>query len=175
MVKDHTRLADEVNAFEKVCFCEKGVDQTPVICFYRGLIDGQPDAVEEAIMTLLSPEKLWVRQKGYRQTTPGLFMAKETMSLAKLAWINGYEIEIDHPLIISELLPDEPNKTESKRPPFLIDPGLETYDFWHYDGKHSDQEVEQHNQAIFNERIPSEYEGVTDFVKLPPDAQAMEL
>lgn len=66
-------------------------------------------------------------------------------------------------------------KIENKPCPFLIDPVLDNndscqYDFWHYDGEYSDEEVELHNKAIFHTLIPAEYDGVENFVKLPPDS-----
>lgn len=175
MVKDLDRLDVELTAFEEVCAkLPKKVEEPALIAFYRALLEQNADKVEEALMMLLEPKLFKKMQKEYYQSIPGRFMAWITMWCAKLAWINGYEIEIDHPFILSELLPDtDKPKTsiEDGRYPFLIDPVLEDYDFWHYGGSRSDEEVEQHNQAIYQTRIPARYAGVDNFVKLDPDPE----
>ena len=173
MIKDRVWLAKELESFENACKNEPSVDNTNITGFYQAIVDNDADGVEKALMAQLDPKEIKKRSKNYGQTIPGRFMAWLTMWCAKVAWINGYEIEIDHPFIISELLPDtQPSPTttiESNPYPFLIDPVLENFDFWHYGGEQSDEEVQAHNQAIFQTRIPAKYDGVENFVKLPPD------
>ena len=177
MVKDLNWLAKELEGFEIACANEPKVDNAAIIDFYRALVDNNADGVEQALMAQLEPKSFKRRQREFA-SIPGRFMAWLTMWCAKVAWINGHEVEIDHPFIISELLPDrtpvDDFQSENKPFPFLIDPVLDgcdscLYDFWHYGGEHSDEDVELHNKAIFHTLIPAEYDGVENFVNLPPD------
>ena len=88
------------------------------IRFLDGMVFRDRAKVEEAIHQLL--EKKMVRYRN-KDSIPGIgeWLSHPAMWYAKLAWIKGMEIEIDHPLVPMALLPVAP-LPEYKSPwPFL--------------------------------------------------------
>lgn len=126
-----------------------------VLDFYEALCTKDELKVEEALAKVLEPK--WVRKTNlhYKQGGKGQFMGHPGMWLAKIAWVNGYEIEIDHPVILSKLLPDAPDgmQFENNLFDFLIDPLKIEVDLKAFDIDMEPQSIEQHNQSIYQKYI----------------------
>lgn len=78
------------------------------LALYRALCENDSAKVEAALAKLLSASSVKMRNRDFKNTAMGKFMCSPGMWFAKLAWICGHEIEINHPLIISDLLPVRP-------------------------------------------------------------------
>lgn len=75
--------------------------------FFLALIDGNKKKMESLILQMVSEsehrkrvKKWWI----YRET-----FSENALAYTKLAYIKGFELDIDHPLIPKELLPVRPN------------------------------------------------------------------
>lgn len=79
----------------------------PDVLFLEGMVTGDRGKVETAIAQLLEPKMVRYRNK---DSIPGIgeWLSHPAMWYAKLAWIKGMEIQIDHPLIPMALLPVAP-------------------------------------------------------------------
>ncbi|MDH2436131.1 hypothetical protein QCD60_26730 [Pokkaliibacter sp. MBI-7] len=88
--------------------------------FFQALLNNNTDDVEASLRTLLTPP-LVVKQNSEwpKRSHEGEYMCHFGMPFAKLAWILGHEIEIQHPLIVSELLPVRPLEHYHNPYPFL--------------------------------------------------------
>jgi len=94
--------------------------------FYKGLMNESTEQVEAALSNYLLNKK-WMksRQRHSIGLTDGEFMSFPAMYYAKLAWICGHQIEINHPMIVSELLPTDPPDSFNNSYDFLHDPVLD--------------------------------------------------
>lgn len=117
--------------------------------FYDALCAQNSSQVESALQVLLD-KKVVERDNAYfKDFALGKFMCSPTMWLAKLAWICGHEIEIDHPLIVSELLPCEPLDSYVNPYEFLIDPVLDNKPITVFGGDIPVEEVEKRNRFLY--------------------------
>lgn len=120
--------------------------------FYRSLCTGHTPEVEDALRDILDIRSVRKTNLHFGRTLPGLFMCLPGMWYAKLAWINGHQIEIKHPLVISELLPEEPLDSYDNPYDFLIDPILENKPLTMFGGATPLEEVETINRALYREK-----------------------
>lgn len=87
----------------------------PDILFFEALIEKNETRMFEAIMQLLKDHKKRNKHMGISQQ----YISIPALTYTKLAWLNGFEIEIDHPLIPKELLPFEPLRNYDEKYDFL--------------------------------------------------------
>lgn len=124
-----------------------------MIGFYQALCEQDTEAVEQALLKVLDPDSVKVDSK-YWDVLSGDYLCTPGMWFAKLAWICGHEIEIKHPMIISELLPVEPLARYENEYDFLFDPVLDNKPLKYFSDMESVEDVERYNQILY--RGPSE-------------------
>lgn len=73
----------------------------------QGILEKDKPKIEENLNVLLTPRN-HKRRNGIYPMRKDLF-SFPALGFAKLAWLRGIEVEIDHPLIPNELLPIRPN------------------------------------------------------------------
>ena len=79
--------------------------------YLEGLMDMNKGKMEEGLLLLLKDHKKRNKHKGIAQD----YIFIPALGYAKLAWLKGMEVEIEHPLISKELLPIKPlEKYEDK-------------------------------------------------------------
>ena len=76
--------------------------------FYLALAKGDKTQMEAVLTELTSPKIAKVRNHEFVFTFTEHFIATHACMYAKLAWLNGYEVEIDTPWIPKEWLPIQP-------------------------------------------------------------------
>lgn len=76
--------------------------------FYLALANGDKDEMQAVLTELTSPKIAKVRNHEFAFTFTEHFIATHAVIYAKLAWRNGYQLEIDTPWIPQEWLPIEP-------------------------------------------------------------------
>ena len=76
--------------------------------FYLALAKGDKTQMETVLTELTSPKIAKVRNHEFVFTFTEHFIATHACMYAKLAWLNGYEVEIDTPWIPKEWLPIQP-------------------------------------------------------------------
>jgi len=86
---------------------EKQLTQ-PFIEVFEGILAKNKKQTEEALGHML----LLHNELNAYHTLYNEFISVDTTGLAKLAWLNGIEVEIDNPLVPKELLPISPLKDE---------------------------------------------------------------
>lgn len=74
------------------------------ILFFEGMIDKDESKMCLAIKQLLKDHKKRNRYMGISEQ----YVSIPALTYLKLAWLKGFEIQIDHPLIAKELLPYHP-------------------------------------------------------------------
>ena len=72
--------------------------------FLEGLLKNDKGQMEESLYLLLKDHKKRNKHMGIAQD----YISIPALGYAKLAWLKGMEVEIDHPLIPKELLPHQP-------------------------------------------------------------------
>jgi hypothetical protein len=79
----------------------------PDVLFLEGMVTGEQAKVETALTQLLDKKMVRYRNK---DSIPGIgeWLSHPAMWYAKLAWIKGMEIQIDHPMVPLALLPVAP-------------------------------------------------------------------
>ncbi len=103
--------------------------------FYKGLMEEDTAQVEAALATYLANKKLMKSRQRHSIGIPtGEYFSYPAMYYAKLAWICGHEIEINHPMIVSELLPIDAPETFHNPYGFLYDPVLDNKEIELIDG-----------------------------------------
>jgi hypothetical protein len=83
------------------------------ISFFEALIEKYKSKMFDAILQLLKDHKNGNKRMGISQE----YISITTLTYTKLAWLRGFEIQIDHPLIPKELLPLEPLESYDKKIP----------------------------------------------------------
>ena len=76
--------------------------------FYLALANGDKTEIETVLTELTSPKIAKVRNHEFAFTFTEHFIATHAVIYAKLAWLNGYEVEIYTPWIPKEWLPIQP-------------------------------------------------------------------
>jgi hypothetical protein len=117
--------------------------------FYKALSNESSAAVESSLAQILSVKSTKKSNKAFKDSALGDFMCNPGMWYSKLAWICGHQIEIEHPLIVSELLTVQPLSNYDNPYSFLIDPVLEEASILSYGASHESYEVERHNQMVY--------------------------
>lgn len=75
--------------------------------FFNGIINKNKDVIFESINTLATKHH---KKRNLKSSLYRNLVSQPAMGYAKIAWVNGYELEFDSPLIHNELLPCKPNK-----------------------------------------------------------------
>ena len=76
--------------------------------FYLALANGDQIGMENVLTELTSPKIARVRNYEFAFTFTEHFIATHATLYAKLAWLSGYKVQIDTPLIPKEWLPIQP-------------------------------------------------------------------
>ncbi|HEE5406538.1 TPA: immunity 49 family protein, partial [Acinetobacter baumannii] len=76
--------------------------------FYLALANGDKSEMENVLTELTSPKIAKVRNFEFAFTFTEHFIATHAVIYSKLAWRNGYQLNIDTPWIPKEWLPVEP-------------------------------------------------------------------
>jgi len=74
------------------------------LSFFEGILEKDENKMREAIMQLLKDHKKRNKHMGIAQD----YISVPALTYTKLAWLQGIEIEINHPLVPKELLPIRP-------------------------------------------------------------------
>jgi hypothetical protein len=119
------------------------------IFYYEAMCSQDSNKIEEALSVILSKDNTKKSNYHSKDLSMGSFMCYPGMWLSKLAWFCGHEIEIEHPMIISELLPLAPLEKYTNPYSFLVDPVLDNKKIHIYGGKMSSSEVEKNNQSMY--------------------------
>ncbi|MFV1873829.1 MAG: hypothetical protein ACMZ64_10955 [Oleiphilus sp.] len=122
LVKDWDTIKHFCLLFKDKGWLEKEPWLKQRLDFYGALCEQNAFKVESTLADILSVESVIKLNKEFKHLPLGKFMCAPGMWFAKLAWICGYQIEIDHPLIISELLPVKPLDYYDNPYEFLEDP-----------------------------------------------------
>jgi hypothetical protein len=85
----------------------------------KAILEKDKSKVEELLCILLLPKNHKRRNNIYPLRRD--ILSFPTLGFAKLAWIRGVEVEIDHPLIPKELLPIKSNENYANTYEFLIE------------------------------------------------------
>lgn len=127
-------------------WCEKRVN------FFEALCTDDTTIVEAALSRILSKESVKKSNFHHKDLPLGRFMCLPGMWYSKLAWIAGHHINIKHPMIISELLPNEPLDQYVCNYDFLIDPVLDKLSFQNY-GDADAKKIEMSNGLLYKDRF----------------------
>jgi hypothetical protein len=104
-------LKNDWNEFERamVIMKNKTVPKFKVeldALFYEAMAERNKEKAESVINELLTPKEHKRRNKHHMLLNE--FISHPAVGYAKLAWIKGLEVEIQHPLVPKELLPVQP-------------------------------------------------------------------
>ncbi|MNY84556.1 hypothetical protein D3C78_07110 [compost metagenome] len=92
--------------------------------FYLALSRGDIPGMENVLTEMCQPRMLALRHKQESGLT-NKFIASHATIFAKMAWRNGYEVNVDTPWIPKEWLPIKPNKSYEDPWPFM-----QKFDIW---------------------------------------------
>ena len=98
---------DYVEKLDQLSQKKSGTTIRPDVLFFRSLIEKDQYGCEEAINELLTPRRH--KQRNKYMDLVGKFISHPAIGYAKLAWMKGIEVEIDHPFAPKDLLPINPN------------------------------------------------------------------
>lgn len=96
---------------------------------YEAIYNKDKDKIIEIIQTLLSPKVHKAYNKDFAEEFSGEIWSHHPVMFTKLAWMNGLEIEIDHPLVPMALMPIKPLEHYDYHYDFL-DPTWKPQSFW---------------------------------------------
>lgn len=105
---DHIALNDNIKTIERLSKAKKNWEKKYYnfcILFFNGILEKDIDSITKALEELVEPK---FHKKRVLSHTIDL-VAKPDAGFSKLAWIRGFEIEIDSYLIPKELMPIKPN------------------------------------------------------------------
>jgi hypothetical protein len=106
--EDWNMLARNIDILEKkVINKKKNQVLIPDYNFYKAILKKDKVAIEEAINELLTPKMH--KKRNNQDLLLNHFVSMPALGYAKLAWLNGIEVEIDNPLVPKEMLPVIPN------------------------------------------------------------------
>lgn len=94
------------------------------LSFCRELAQGNVDGMREILLEMCSP-KLRSRSYQYESGLTNNFIVMHATLFAKLAWLHGFELDVDTPWIPKEWLPIRPNETYEDPWPFM-----QNFDIW---------------------------------------------
>lgn len=113
--EDWESLKSDISIYERITATQKGRINVPDLMFFKGVLNRDEQMVLEAITLLLKDHKKRNRHMGIAQD----YISMPALGYAKLAWLKGMEIEIDHPLIPKKLLPYRPLERYEDKYEFL--------------------------------------------------------
>lgn len=96
---------------------------------YDAIHDKDKDKILEIVGTLLKPRLHNAYNKDFTEEFSGDIWSHHPVMFTKLAWMNGLEIEIEHPLVPMELMPIKPLEHYDYYYDFL-DPNWKPKSFW---------------------------------------------
>ncbi|MCJ0743322.1 immunity 49 family protein [Pedobacter montanisoli] len=109
--EDWQALEKDIATYERITSAQKGKINIPDLMYFKGMLQKDKLMIEEALLLLLKDHKKRNKHAGIAQT----YISIPALGYAKLAWLKGIEVQVDHPLIPKELLPYRPlEKYEDK-------------------------------------------------------------
>ncbi|WP_152286666.1 hypothetical protein [Flavicella marina] len=113
MNKDYQALDENLKIMDNIFLkMKKNVALKIDYNFFKGILEKNKDLVFESINALATKEhKKRNRDSAFYKD----LISQPAMGYAKIAWINGYQLEFDSTLIHNELLPFKPNKNYTDR------------------------------------------------------------
>ena len=112
---DWNMLKEDIAIYEKIVLTQKGKINVPDLIFFKGMLNKDIVQMSEAISMLLKDHKKRNKHMGIAEQ----YISIPALTYTKLAWLKGFEIEIDHPLIPKALLPYKPLDGYDDRYDFL--------------------------------------------------------
>lgn len=104
-IRDDIEYIKQRLKYHKIHLKEKYWFNFTDIDFFEALLNGDKKKMEESIIILAT--------KQHKKRNDGIYrkdlISTPALTYAKLAYIKGYKLDIDHPLIPRELLPVKPN------------------------------------------------------------------
>ena len=101
-------LAKQVDLLEKKKEVKRHQWIEPDYQFFKGYLNKDLAQMEEALKTLVS-KKVHKSRNVHMSIFMQPYMSVPAILYAKLAWLKGFEVVIDSPLVPKELLPHRPN------------------------------------------------------------------
>lgn len=102
--EDWDSLRNDIATYERITSTQKGKINIPDLMFFKGVLNRDEQTVLGALQLLLKDHKKRNKHSGIAQN----YISIPAIGYAKLAWLKGIEVQIDHPLIPKELLPYRP-------------------------------------------------------------------
>jgi len=108
VLREDWKHLEELNSYTKVNIEKKSgwKKYQGDLMFFEAFLEKDSNKMKEAIELLIS--KKWHKRR-YDMPLFNELISLPALAYAKLAYIKGYELDIDNPLIPKELLPIEPN------------------------------------------------------------------
>ena len=115
---DLTVVSEQINLLKKYHLSKKTKNWVqPEVDFFSGFLAKDQEEMTNAIYSMLKSKKYMHISKAFMQGERR--MDVPAITYAKLAWLKGYEIEIDHPMIPMDFLPIRPLEHYEDELPFL--------------------------------------------------------
>ncbi|RZK58443.1 MAG: hypothetical protein EOO91_08325 [Pedobacter sp.] len=109
--EDWVSLENDIATYERITATQKGKINIADLMYFNGILKKDKSIVAEALFLLLKDHKKRNKHMGIAQD----YISIPALGYAKLSWLKGIEVDIDHPLIPKELLPYQPlEKYEDK-------------------------------------------------------------
>ena len=109
--EDWQSLKEDIITYERITSTQKGKINIPDLIYFKGMLNRDENVIREALYLLLKDHKKRNKHMGIAQD----YISIPALGYAKLAWLKGIEVDIDHPLLPKALLPYQPlNKYEDK-------------------------------------------------------------
>ncbi|MCJ0743321.1 Imm49 family immunity protein [Pedobacter montanisoli] len=109
--EDWPALEQDIATYERITSTQKGKINIPDLMYFKGMLQKDKGMIEEALLLQLKDHKKRNKYMGIAQD----YISVPALGYAKLAWLKGIEVQVDHPLIPKELLPYRPlEKYEDK-------------------------------------------------------------
>ncbi|QSE98850.1 immunity 49 family protein [Fulvivirga lutea] len=103
MNKDHKGLSLNIQSMKDVFIKKKkNAVFAPDMNFFEGIIKNDKDKIFKSIQLLATT---WHSSRNKHSSIYQNFVSQPAMGYAKIAWINGFELEFNSPLIHNHLLP----------------------------------------------------------------------
>jgi len=102
--EDWVSLEKDIATYQRITSTQKGKINIPDLMYFKGMLNKDETLITEALRLLLKDHKKRNKHMGIAED----YISIPALGYAKLAWLKGIEVEIDHPLIPKELLPYKP-------------------------------------------------------------------
>lgn len=102
--EDWTSLEGDIATYSRIVLTQRGKINIPDLTFFKGMLERNADQMKAGILMLLKDHKRRNKHMGIAQE----YISVPALTYTKLAWLKGFELEIDHPLIPKALLPFDP-------------------------------------------------------------------